>query len=204
MNFRERILGHPFVYRIFKLLIVPRGVLERLVREHYVVPDGGSVLDLGCGFGDYAPLLSKTASYVGVDHNPHYIETAKKLHSGPNTRFFVADVNDSEVSECGPFDLVMISGVLHHLDDDAVRQLAQTVALLIKPGGQFVALEAVFDPDQRLVARLVVASDRGRFVRDRGGYLRLLQQSFGRVECTIIHDMLRIPYTHVVLRASSL
>jgi SAM-dependent methyltransferase len=201
MNFRERLLAKPGVYRTFKRIVLPPGVLDSLVSGHYVVPDGGSVLDLGCGFGDYAPFFSSRATYVGIDHNPEYVATARSLHGNANATFVAADVTDPEVAKHGPFDLIMISGVLHHLDDAAVTHLAANIVPLLKPGGKFVALEAVFDPDQGLLARLIIASDRGRFVRDATGYRRLLEGAFDQVTSTTVNGMLRIPYTHLIISA---
>jgi SAM-dependent methyltransferase len=201
MNFRERLLARPAVYRAFKKIVLPSGVLDSLVREHYIVPDGGAVLDLGCGFGDYAPYFSERARYVGIDHNPEYVETARKMHGNASATFVAADVTDPEVAKHGPFDLVMISGVLHHLDDEAVTQLAGNIVPLLRPGGRFVALEAVFDPEQGLLARLIIASDRGRFVRDAAGYRHLLAGSFAAVNSKTVNGMLRIPYTHLIISA---
>jgi SAM-dependent methyltransferase len=190
------------VYRTFKRVVLPPGVLPRLVAEHYVAPDGGRVLDLGCGFGDYAQYFAGRCDYVGIDHNESYIETARSMNAGSSARFIVADVGDPIVRESGPFDLVMISGVLHHLPSDEVRALARLVSPLISPGGRFVALEPVFDPDQPLLARLTIAADRGRFARDEEGYRALLADTFGSVETTIVSGLLRIPYTHVLLSAT--
>jgi SAM-dependent methyltransferase len=203
MNLRERVLSHPAVYRSFKQVVLPKGVLERLVRDYFVAPDGGRVLDLGCGFGDYAPLFAGRCEYVGIDHNESYIATARRMNQGSSAQFIVADVADPVVREHGPFDLVFLSGVLHHLASDEVQELARLVQPLISPTGRFVAMEPVFHPEQRLTARLAIASDRGRYVRDEAGYRVLLEDGFGRVETAIASDILRIPYTHVVLTATS-
>lgn len=202
MNFRERLLARPAVYRTFKWLVVPPGLLESLVATHFVVPEGGRVLDLGCGFGDYAPLFSSRCHYVGIDHNASYIGSAKALNGGGTATFIVADVVDPAVSDHGPYDLVMMSGVLHHLPSDAIFQLAQNVRSVLSPTGKFIALEPVFDPDQSLLARIAVASDRGRYVRDQEGYEHLLKQGFGQVQSATVSGMLRIPYSHVIISAS--
>ena len=203
MNFRERLLANPAVYRAFKRLVLPTGVLESLVATHFVIPNGGRVLDLGCGFGDYAPFFSGHGHYVGIDHNAQYIETARALNGGGDATFIVADVVDPVVSDYGPYDLVMISGVLHHLPSDAILTLARNVRSLLTPAGKFVALEAVFDPEQSLLARIAVASDRGRYVRDREGYERILENVFSHVDSSTAEGMLRIPYSHIVLTATA-
>ena len=201
MNLRERVLSHPAVYKNFKRAVLPAGTLERLVDEHFVVDDGGSVLDLGCGFGDYAPLYADRCRYVGIDHNESYIETAREMNAGSPATFLVADVADPVVLDHGPYDLILMSGVLHHLPSSAVRELAELIRPLLSATGRFVAMEPVFDPDQRLTARLTIAADRGRFARDEEGYRYLLDTSFPKVDTTIVSGMLRIPYTHVIITA---
>ncbi len=201
MNLRERLLSRPIVYRTFKRVVLPSGTLERLVADHFVVAAGGRVLDLGCGYGDFAALFADRCSYLGIDHNAGYIDRARVLNGGSPAEFVVADVADSIVVERGPYDLIMMSGVLHHLPSDAVLSLAATIRPLVSPSGRFVAMEPVFDPDQRLTARLAIAADRGRYARDEDGYRALLASSFDDVDTTIVSGMLRIPYTHAVITA---
>ncbi len=61
----------------------------------------------------------------------------------------------------------------------------------------------MFDPEQSLLARIAVASDRGRYVRDRDGYQNLLAEVFSDVKATTVNGLLRIPYSHVVLTATA-
>ena len=199
VNIRERVLGHPIVYRLFKKLVLPRGVLENLVNSDYKIEDGGRILDLGCGFGDYARFFAGRCVYLGIDHNASYVATARRLNHGLAVRFLVADVTDPVVVEHGPYDLVMLSGVLHHLDDELVKELAGQIAPLLNPGGRFVALEPVFDPDQGLLARLIIAADRGRHVRNAPGYIACLKDGFVHISTRRVTGLLRIPYTHVVI-----
>lgn len=203
MNIRERLLGTPFVYRTFKKVVLPDGVLDRLVATHFHLADGGSVLDLGCGVGDYAPLYAPRCHYVGADSNASYIEMARGMNGGSGATFVVADVADESLVALGPFDLVLMSGVLHHLTADEVTALVVPMTRLLSPAGRFVALEPVFDPEQGLTARLVIASDRGRHVRDAAGYRHLLEPHFTRVTTSVVTGLLRIPYTHLVIDASS-
>jgi len=64
---------------------------------------GKSLLDIGCGFGDYADFLSsigQAGSYVGWDINDNLIRDARKKHSGrENTTFSVTDMLRREATE---------------------------------------------------------------------------------------------------------
>jgi hypothetical protein len=62
-------------------------------------------------------------------------------------------------------------------------------------------MDPVFDPDQRTTARVLAALDRGRHVRDRGGYERLVGSSLRVERVTIRHDLLAMPYSHCILES---
>jgi SAM-dependent methyltransferase len=202
MNLRERVLGHPVVYRTFKEFVLPKASHSRVLKRYLSVPQGSRVLDLGCGYGDAAPFFSDHCDYVGIDHNKSYIEVARKLNATTSAIFINGDVSDSEVKAHGPFDLVMMYGVLHHLPSATVVELAALAKNVLKDDGRFVAIEPVFDPNQRLLARLTIAADRGRYVRDEDGYRAILSASFSHLDATLVQGMLRIPYSHVVLTAT--
>jgi hypothetical protein len=46
----------------------------------------------------------------------------------------------------------------------------------------------------------MLAKDRGKFVRTRDEYLRLASTRFSKVEPHLRHDLLRVPYTHLIMR----
>jgi len=199
-NIRQRLLHQPAVYRTFKYLIAPPTVVGTVVSDHLNVPSGARVLDVGCGFGDYAGFFADQ-KYTGIDHNESYIEMARSLNPGAD--FLVADVADPVICDSGPYDLVFLSGVLHHLRDDQVRALATNVAAVLHPDGRFVAAEPVFHEGQRLSSRLLIAADRGQSVRDERGYTSLLDDAFGTVNATYRFDLLRVPYSHLIIEARS-
>lgn len=199
MNLRERILKIPFVYRSLNLLVSPASLAEDTVRDYLTVPDGSNVLDLGCGYGEIARFFINRTNYVGIDSNPDYITEAQRRYQGTNAKFVVGDISDPEILALGPFDLVLLTGVLHHLSAADVIGLAKASGSLVAKTGRFVAVEPVFDPEQRLSARLIIASDRGRYVRDKEGYVSLLSHGFPVVEADVQHGRLRIPYSHVIL-----
>ena len=84
--------------------------IERIVRFH--VPEGSSVLEIGCGTGDLLRALGPSRG-VGVDISPKAVEIARAKH--PGLSFLVGDAEDLPLSE--PFDYVVLSDLIGYLDD---------------------------------------------------------------------------------------
>jgi SAM-dependent methyltransferase len=78
------------------------------------------ILDVGCGFGDFAAFLEAKGfsdySYVGVDISPKLIEEATKRFGGTGRVFKVLNLLDSP--EIGMFDVVVCSGALSFKVED--------------------------------------------------------------------------------------
>ncbi|NUM41851.1 MAG: methyltransferase domain-containing protein [Leptospiraceae bacterium] len=71
-----------------------------------------SLLDVGCGNGNFASLLTKTGfDFKGVDINPEMLEEAKKNGHRP---ILFSDLEKSQ--EC--FDVILISHVIEHIRYD--------------------------------------------------------------------------------------
>lgn len=199
MNIREKVLQRTLVYKTFKNIVAPPSQVLSNLQEFMSLEDGKSILDLGCGYGDVAFYYSERCAYLGIDSNSDYISEALRRNKGSKAEFLVADVNDETIRNRGPFDLVIMIGVLHHLDNSQVIDVANASKSLVSPDGRFVAMEPVFDPTQKLSARLLIAADRGRYVRDLSGYSSLLGQGFDNVDARVVHGRLRIPYSHAIL-----
>jgi SAM-dependent methyltransferase len=97
------------------------------------------------------------------------------------------------------FDLVLATAVLHHLDDDEAVQLFEVAREVLKPGGRLITLDGCFVADQSSITRFILSRDRGRYVRTKDAYLSLAQKSFKDVQLSIHHDLIRIPYTHIIM-----
>jgi len=111
--------------------------------ERIGVGAGWTCLDLGCGPGGIAALLStrvgKSGRVVGLDADAAFIEYARQ-HAAPNVEFIVGDAYRTKLAG-GGFDLVhtrfiaSTAGEPENLIREAIR--------LAKPGG-FVAMQ---EPD---------------------------------------------------------
>jgi SAM-dependent methyltransferase len=114
--------------------------IERYLR-FLPVPEGGRVLDAGCGSGSMTRLLASRnpkAHIVGVDFNPRFIAYAGNRAAAEgltNTSFEQGDVQDLSFND-GGFDVVWSHLVLYFLPDPA-RAIAEFRRVL-RPGGRLV------------------------------------------------------------------
>jgi SAM-dependent methyltransferase len=119
------------------------------------------VLDVGCGTGEFSDLFDAPA-YVGVDVWEPYLRFARRR--SPGRRFECADAATWKWE--GPaFDLVLVNGVLHHLDDATALGVLFASAAFGRPGGTLLVIEDVVRPAAGVGARLVHWLDHGRFIR---------------------------------------
>ena len=204
MNQRSRgpwaILSNSSVYKAFQSLIRNGNFRERYIRDYIKPQNGDKILDVGCGPAAILALLPD-CDYTGVDFEEHYIQQATEVYAGrQNCRFLKKDVRDLTADETGKYDIVISAGVLHHLDDDIVRGLVNTSHTLLKPGGRLFTLDPARTEDQHPIARLLVSLDRGRHIRQPVGYKALVATAFGaeNVAVTVLHDGMKVPYTHCI------
>jgi len=94
---------------------------HRLTRYHdfFVerVPDGARVLDVGCGYGAVArsvAIARPQARVLGVEIDAGRLAQAKAADNPPNLSFAAADA--TRALPPGPWDVVMLSNVLEHLE----------------------------------------------------------------------------------------
>ena len=95
-----------------------RGALRDVVRPHLAASTAPSLLDVGCGSGDVAAFLARTAPRpvlaVGADLKLLHVQQVPRERVTP----LVADVHALPFRERS-FDVVLASLFLHHFDGDA-------------------------------------------------------------------------------------
>jgi cyclopropane fatty-acyl-phospholipid synthase-like methyltransferase len=191
------VLSFSWAYQSFSNAVGGPGRNRALVRDYICPHPGDRILDIGCGPGAMARFLPGS-EYVGVDASADYIESAKRRF--PQMRFVCQRVSRYNLVERDYFDIVLAVGILHHLHDAEALTLFQIAHDAMKPGGKLVTLDGVWTDDQSRVVKYLLSRDRGRFVRSQGGYRELASKVFPKVESSVRHDLLRIPYSLVIMR----
>ena len=194
------ILSIPAIYSLFGVLIGGSSWRTTFVKEYVCPKFGDRILDIGCGPGDIFPYLPKV-EYVGCDLSQKYIEAAL-TRFGDRATFICRKVSATTLEKYSSFDIVLAVGILHHLDDAEALQLFCLAQAALKPGGRLVTFDGVFVANQSPCARYIISKDRGQNVRTKEGYLSIASQVFSNIVVNIRHDLLRIPYTHIILECS--
>ncbi|MGC2190315.1 MAG: hypothetical protein WA607_17975, partial [Candidatus Sulfotelmatobacter sp.] len=78
-------------------------------------------------------------------------------------------------------------------------QLFRMARRTLKPDGRLITSDGVWLASQSKFAKFLLSRDRGRFVRQAEEYVALASTSFSSVSSAVRHDMLRIPYSHLIL-----
>ena len=114
---------------------------------------GDSVLDVGCGTGGFAAAIADEtgAQVVGCDRSRAFVEYAR-AGSG-DVEWVVGDAEQLPF-EAGSFDRVLLSLVLHQLDDPG-RAVAEAFRVLRRPGLLLVRTVLPADAAARVPFRFV-------------------------------------------------
>ena len=166
---------------------------------------GDAIVDIGCGSGIILEYLPPDIEYLGIDVSENYIRSARKKFSGRGTFFLgtASDLVDRDNSHFGSADLVLCTGLLHHLPDGEALEVLELSKRIMKPQGRLVCLEATFLARQTRLSRWIVSTDRGRHVRSEQEWKNLIGQAFESYSTSVLTGLLRIPYTHIIIECSN-
>lgn len=158
-----QILDNPFIWESSRrLLDMYLGLYKKRVDtlcKWGCLKHDPSVLDIGCGIGQYADVSD--GKYLGVDLNERYIKYARKRYHESNQSFVCTDVVTG-LHESSKFDLVLMVDFLHHISDENISSILTAATHLTK--GHMAIFEPF--PDQtHLFGRWLIRHDRGAYMR---------------------------------------
>jgi SAM-dependent methyltransferase len=165
------VLDRPLVWEASRAALdVGFGLYRRrraLLRHWGLLAGEPTILDIGCGIGQYASLTD--GRYLGVDLNRPYVEHARRRRGDERHAFRHVDAAEL-VAEGERFDLVLMVDFLHHLADEAAISVLRTAGELAR--GHAVSLEPVTEQASR-VGRWFIDNDRGEHMRPHVDLLAL-------------------------------
>lgn len=166
----DRLFERPLVFNAYQRL-VDGGKLRQIRRFLGGLPFE-SVLDIGCGTGNWSGLTRD--EYLGVDTSPSFVAAARARHrEDEQKRFLLADASELELTHS--FDLCIMISVLHHLSD------AKALAVLDRVGARCRNLFVLdlYPVRWNPLSQVLYALDRGDYVRDPIEQRILLEKGSG-------------------------
>jgi SAM-dependent methyltransferase len=158
---------------------------------------GERVLDVGCGTADILTVLPDV-DYVGFDISEPYIARAQarwRLRGQFHARY----LDRRMLKSLGTFDLILATGLLHHLEDDEAVALFEMLADGLRPNARIITVDGCYVERQNRLAQFIINHDRGKNVRTPDAYATLARRSLGDVHGWLVHRKW-IPYTYWIMR----
>lgn len=148
---------------------------------------GQRLLDVGCGPAYYRDWLPNDITYFGFDTDVRAIAWAKERFAGRGT-FIAETYGAAHADQYGPFDGILLMGLLHHLDDAQANNLLALCARSLKPGGRAISLDTCYDPRMSRTATWLAGKDQGEYVRQSHEFTLLAERHFGGVRTRLVGD----------------
>ncbi|MBK6608161.1 MAG: class I SAM-dependent methyltransferase [Leptospiraceae bacterium] len=194
----KKILSYSSIFNLFNQMIGEKKGRQFFVITYLKPFQDMKVLDIGCGIGIIIPYLGDV-EYEGYDASKIYIDHAKKLYGkNPKINLNCELVESSNLKNKNYYDLVLASGLIHHLPDESCKKLFHTAREALKEAGRFVSFDNILVSNQSWIARKIILQDRGQFIRKEEDYKTLFKDTFPDTSFYIHHDILRIPYIHII------
>lgn len=105
------------------------------------IPKGSSILEGGCGLGQYVKYYSDMGfSITGIDFSEKLIKKAREINK--KSVFKVADVKKLPFEDSS-FDVYILNGVLEHLENGPAEPLKEACRVLKKGGILLITLQYI-------------------------------------------------------------
>lgn len=198
------ILSNANLYNLFQNMLGATKTREVFINEYVKPSEIDSILDVGCGTAKILDKLPEFVRYYGVDASQAYIDHAKFTYLNRTATFIHGGLEN--IPKDVIVNIVLATGLLHHLTDDEVIYFAEMTAGIFTKNniynGKLYTIDPCFESSQNLLAKFVISKDRGKYIRHQEDYVKLLSKFYPVVESSLRRDLLFIPYTHVICQCS--
>ncbi|MEO5357535.1 MAG: class I SAM-dependent methyltransferase [Nitrospirae bacterium YQR-1] len=134
---------HIEFYKRWSMLAQPYFALQLKQFDGYV---GKRIADIGCGYGNFAGLMSDKDLYAGVDSNSEFIGELKTTYKDtPNMKFLHHDITSEAgikaLKTLNP-DTILCFNLLEHVEND--EKVIESACAVLTTGGTLCILVPAF------------------------------------------------------------
>jgi len=170
----HKIVSYPLVYDLCQSLAGAIRNREILREEFSALPPEGKVVDVGGGTGLSRPLLPKSWSYYCLDPDPQKLEGFRSKF--PNDDSLEASACEIPLPD-NSIDLCIMVAVSHHLTGDEFQKSLLEIRRILKVGGIFILMDAVWNPGNWR-GKILWSLDRGSFPKTEESLRRCISDHF--------------------------
>lgn len=191
-NYIATLLRVPFMYRLSQLLFGGRSIKKHVFNNYWSSYPGMRILDVGCGPAQDRDLLGVDVFWTGLETSEQYVRSVNRSLRR-NDSIFQGDVSTLLDLKITSFDVVLLSGVLHHLNDDLVKTLLSDCTKVLVPNGKIFMIDPVRMPGTSKLEEYLINSDRGKFVRSNKEYDQLIPHAFSQKSIEVVNNVGFLP-----------
>lgn len=186
-----KVLSSPVIYSIFQKLMKGDKIRKKILTSN-IKKKNPKILDIGCGLGDSLEYI-KNPLYFGYDISKEYIEYAKRKYKTKGI-FVCRNFTQKEIKKLPKFDYILLIGIIHHLKDKQILNLLKLIKKTLKKDGRLITLDPIFSKNQNYLAKFLISHDRGKNIKTKKEYLKLLKFFF-KNSISKTYNQTFIPYT---------
>jgi SAM-dependent methyltransferase len=193
------VLAFPWVYRLFGMLVGNKAYEEWFIKNVLGLRKGQKLVDVGCGPAQILDRLPGV-EYVGLDISDAYIQAARiKFKARGGANFLSGSIEDWTLNPLTyAADIVLVNGVLHHVDDDEAKNILEFAYRILKDDGRFIFYEPCYLIWQSGISTYFMSRDRGQNIRTEQQWKDLASRIFPLVSTNIVTGVNRLAYVGII------
>ena len=186
------ILSSPFLFNTIRnILAGDQDKTKEFVAKYLKTNKVKTILDVGCGTGDFAVCTPKDAQYTGIDISKKYLDYASQKYGSKNKKFLYQDVTDVSFYKKQKYDAVLFVSMLHHLSDKELEIMLPVIKKITK--GVVIIADIIPNPPG-MIRKTLVKLDQGKYVRPEESKLKIVKKYFKVVHTEIIPSRLAVQF----------
>ena len=182
---------YSYFYSLIQKIILKKNFyvdLIQLINKHKV----NEIIDIGCADSLILEHFNDEYLYYGYDLNSYFTNKSKSKYKNNNKlQFYNKGVDEIDFEKFDPDkSIIVLAGLLHHISDSQVESFVNRTKNF-----KIITFDAVKLAGQKSITKLLMALDRGNYIRPLDNYKRLLPDFDFFIAK---NKYLRFPYDHLI------